>query len=313
MRLASLFAAFGIPQEMGNSATRARTGAEKTTVKVKEALPLLALADADQDRPPEYGAVKTTPKRSSTTETVLVTFDDVQMHLPPPPLDCFQASKYPELLDAVGPYASRTLQHCALSITCKTVKPWFRKPHKEVVSVDVVRDFDFEARQKALMEMEFETIRTLSKKCRMYAHTGDWYEKMLARYNNAVAEFERKYGDGCDALPLPPPPSVLPSSKTKTPPEDKRYVEIVGHRNHGTMSRGVGCAKGSTSIYFGFQSAWPFKEFKEVLVGEHGMYDDDARPIRFWHKPMLKYVVLTEEIYEDIIRHGTFRDIVLCN
>ena len=301
---------------MGNSATR-KAKTKETKQDLNDSVPLLAMTDAGQDLPPSYGAVPANIKpaamktKTKTVGVVPVTLDDVQLHLPPPELGCFLALEYPELVEAVGPRASKSLEHCALSITCKTVKPWFRKPYAVIVSVDVVRDAHFEAQQEALMKMEFQRIRTLSEKCAAYAHAGDWYEKLLARYNNAVAEFKRKYGDGCDAT-LWHPPLVQPSSKPKTPPEDKRYVEIVGHRSHGTMSRGVGCTKGSTSIYFGFQRAWSFEEFKEVLVGKHGMYDDEARPIRFWHKAILKYVVLTEEIYEDIIRHGK-RDIVVCN
>ena len=44
------------------------------------------------------------------------------------------------------------------------------------------------------MTMEFQVIRALAKACQKFVHTEIWYEKMLDRYNKAVAEFKRKYG-----------------------------------------------------------------------------------------------------------------------
>lgn len=314
MRLTSLLAAFGNPQ-MGNSSTRQHTGTPKT-----EELPLVMIQDGKEELPPpEYadGGKEEPPRkpkqgRHRADATVPVTYDEVQMHLPPPPdIGCFRASKYPALVEAVGPEEAKHLETCALSIQCRVVTPFFSKPYKVVESVVVIRDVDHEKQVASVKELEFQFVQNIAKTRSSYAHAqGKTYDTVDARYQKALADFEAKYNIVHDSKQEP---SIAPDlQKPLYKPEvAKRWVEISGNRP-GLKT------KGQALHYFGYDPEWTYEQFKTVLVDEKKMIDDDAQPIRYLRvtKAHNYWVVLTKEIYNDFIQPGypgIVCDIQVCN
>lgn len=289
---------------MGNASTRQHEGTPKT-----EELPLMMIQDGKEEPPPpEYtdgGEEELHRKpqqgRHRANATVPVTYDEVQMHLPPPPdIGCFRASKYPALVEAVGPAEAKRLETCALSIQCRIVNPFFGKPYKVVESVTVIRDVDHEKQVEAVKKLEFETVEKLARTCSNYAHAKTAaYDLVGARYQKALADFEAKYNIVHDSKQEPSiaRAAPLPRKPPYKPEVAKRWVQIQGNRQDSKT-------KGEASYYFGYDPEWTYEQFKAVLVDEKKMIDDDAQPIKYYLKTKFSWVVLTKEIYDQFIQPG---------
>lgn len=183
------------------------------------------------DSPPEYSpaAANSKPtakaKQRKAAKTVPVDFDDVQMHLPPPPFGCVVAAKWPELVEALAPLKVKGLDRCMLSVSYTTVKPFLRTAYMKPKYVKIFRDIDYEARQEALMKMDFSHIQQLNKARKDYASSGDkWHAALDARYKEAVAQFETKYGNA-DADP-PPMSKPKPAPTRYVKPDHRKVVSL---------------------------------------------------------------------------------------